>query len=237
MNGGKRVSRTTTVALAIGAACAAALPAHAVEQKASRQENIGVASGLAIGALAGGPIGAIVGAAAGAWLGDRYHRQEAVNDGLAADLAQGDIERARLRSSLFEARTRSDQLAHRLEQRTDLETQVSFRTGESALPAGAFERLKKLGSLVSTMPEMRVRVSGYADPRGTEDENSALSQQRADAVAAVFANEGLSGSRLVIEAHGESEATTVEGDLDGYALDRRVVVRIEKVGDEAVASN
>jgi outer membrane protein OmpA-like peptidoglycan-associated protein len=236
MNGGKRVSRTTAGALAVAATCAV-LPAHASEQKASRQENIGVASGLTLGALAGGPIGAIVGAAAGAWLGDRYHRQEAVNDGLAADLAQGDIERARLRSSLFEARTRSDQLAHRLEQRTDLETQVSFRTGESALPAGAFERLKKLGSLVSTMPEMRVRVSGYADPRGTEDENSALSQQRADAVAAVFANEGLSGSRLVIEAHGESEATTVEGDLDGYALDRRVVVRIEKVGDEAVASN
>src|SRR3981081_4837045 len=72
--------RNRSIALAVAAACVTALPVHAEgivtgRQPASKQENIGVVTGLAVGAAAGGPVGAIVGAAAGAWLGDRYHKQ------------------------------------------------------------------------------------------------------------------------------------------------------------------
>ena len=41
----------------------------------SKQSDIGVVTGLAVGAAAGGPFGAVIGAAAGALLGDRYHAQ------------------------------------------------------------------------------------------------------------------------------------------------------------------
>ncbi len=97
-----------------------------------------------------------------------------------------------------------------LEKRSELEAQVIFRTGDSALPTGALEQLSKLGALANTMPDMRVVVSGYADPRGTEDENSTLSKERADAVAAVLASTGIDASRLSVEAHGESEATSLK---------------------------
>ena len=102
-------------------------------------------------------------------------------------------------------------------------------------PVGAFEQLKKVGALANTMPEMRVRVSGFADPRGTDEANATLSKERADAVATVLAAQGVDASRLVIEAHGEAETTAAEGDLDGYALERRVVVRIEQPEASAVA--
>lgn len=234
--------RIAAIALAVAAACTAALPAQATDQAApkqasSKQERIGVGSGLAIGALAGGPFGAMIGAAAGAWLGDKYHRQDVENHTLEADLTRNSLERARLSASLSESQSRGEQLAQMLERRSNLETQVTFRTNDASLPVGAFEQLKKVGALASTMPEMRIRVSGYADPRGTDEANDTLSKERADAVAAVLAGQGIDASRLVVEAHGESETTAAEGDIDGYALERRVLVRIEQPEAGAVAAN
>ena len=56
----------------------------------SRQENIGVVTGIAVGALAAGPVGAVLGAAAGGWLGDRYHRGQETRAALSGDLAQSE---------------------------------------------------------------------------------------------------------------------------------------------------
>ncbi|MGH8300164.1 MAG: DUF456 family protein, partial [Steroidobacteraceae bacterium] len=72
--------RVGTVGITVAAMSLAALPASAApaagsaQPHASKQENIGVFTGLAVGAAAAGPIGAMVGMVAGAWLGDRYHR-------------------------------------------------------------------------------------------------------------------------------------------------------------------
>src|SRR6185312_7812403 len=82
--------RIGTVGITVAAMSLAAVPASAAtaaggQQAASKQENIGVFTGLAVGAAAGGPIGAMVGMVAGAWLGDRYHRQSVANHSLAAE--------------------------------------------------------------------------------------------------------------------------------------------------------
>jgi outer membrane protein OmpA-like peptidoglycan-associated protein len=230
--------RAAAIALAV-AACATGLPAQAAEQSSkqpsSKQESIGVASGLTVGALAGGPFGAVIGAATGAWLGGKYHKQKQENQALTADLAHDRAERARLSGILAQSQSHEEQLAKMLERRTELETQVIFRTKEATLPPGAFEQLEKMSELASTMPDMRIRVSGYADPRGTNEENDALSRERADAVAAVLAGQGIDASRLVVEAHGESEATAAKGDMDGYALERRVTIRLEQPAKDSVA--
>jgi OmpA-OmpF porin, OOP family len=97
--------------------------------------------------------------------------------------------------------------------------------------------LMKLGALVAALPDAKVRVSGYADPRGSVAVNEALSKRRADAVAAVLESAGVSPERMIVEAHGKSDAQAAEGDMDGYAFDRRVTVRIERTGPEAVARN
>jgi len=233
-------TRSAVIALAVAVACATALPAQAAElpsskQPSSKQEGIGVGSGLAIGALAGGPFGAVIGAATGAWLGGKYHKQKEENQALTADLAQGRAERSRLSGSLAQSQSHENQLTKMLERRTELETQVIFRTNEATLPPSAFEQLKKMSELASTMPDMSIRVSGYADPRGTEKENDTLSKERADSVAAVLAGQGIDASRVIVEAHGESEATAAEGDVDGYALERRVTIRLEQPAKDAVA--
>lgn len=242
------IKKLRTPALGVGLVVASILaaPVHAAKQEKpnpSREENIGVLSGLAVGAVAGGPIGAIVGAAAGAWLGDRYHKQAERNEALAASLGQVEMERSRLAGNLTELKgSFADVQANRgrlidtLDRTNSLTATVGFRTGDAQLSEDDAERLQKIGQLVSGLPGARVRVTGYADPRGSKEFNQALSERRAAAVAAVLTEAGISSHQIITEGMGEEASTSAEGDLDGYALERRVVVRIEHGGPEALAS-
>jgi outer membrane protein OmpA-like peptidoglycan-associated protein len=244
MNTFKSKLRAGALGLALVSTCVVTLPAHAQDgwpmgppgnttqkgKAASKQENIGVMTGLAVGAAAGGPIGAIVGAAAGAWVGDRYHKQEVAKKELATDLSQSQAKQTRLSQNVVE-------LDLALKNTDELQTDVSFRTNDDAIGAQSVPPLLKIGALAASMPEMKVRVSGYADPRGSEEVNDALSRRRAEAVAAVLEKAGLPKDRMIVEGHGKSESTAVDGDLDGYAFERKVTVRLEHGGSQEVARN
>ena len=81
-----------------------------------------------------------------------------------------------------------------------------------------------------------MHVAGYADPRGSDAYNDALSLRRAQEVAAVLTAAGLPATRISVESHGKSESQSEEGDLDGYALERRVTVRLQQPVPAQVAS-
>ena len=234
------------------AGAAAAWPAYACAEErneGSKQSDIGAVTGLAVGAAAGGPLGAVLGAAAGALLGDRYHRQAQARAALAADLDKSEAERERLTRSvtqldgtLAQAQTTHTQLeAQRTQldetvQHTDeLSFEVGFRTNDDSIPAARVPPLLKLGGLLASMPQARARIAGYADPRGSDAYNDELSLRRAQAVAAVLMSAGVPGERILIEAHGKTESTSAAGDLDAYALERRVTVRVELQGSGRVA--
>jgi len=257
--------RAPAVGLSIAMAVAAALPARAdepvikdkvdvvaakemaqspapVRKKASKQESIGVVTGLAVGAAAGGPIGAIVGAAAGGWLGDHYHKQEVAKQQLAQSLDKSEAERGQLEHSvaalndtLHDAQSERGKFEAALERGGELATAVSFRTDDATLSEESTQQLKKLAGFASGVPGIKVRVSGYADPRGSQDYNLALSKRRAEAVAAVFGDAGIPSDRLIVEARGAQDAKCAAGDMDGYALERRVSVRLEATHSGAVA--
>jgi outer membrane protein OmpA-like peptidoglycan-associated protein len=238
--------KTAAVAAAVATILAGTLPVQAQDEKvdsqsqqqpvrkASKQENIGVVTGIAVGAVAGGPVGAILGAAAGGWVGNRLHREQESRHTLAAELASTEAERTRLAQevstldgSLRAAQAESARMDGLVARAHDLATDVSFRTDDATLTPDCVARLQKLGGLAAGIPDVRIRVSGYADPRGTAEYNMTLSRQRAESVAEVLRKAGLSDQRLVVEAHGADESTSAPQDLDGYAFDRRVTVQLE----------
>jgi outer membrane protein OmpA-like peptidoglycan-associated protein len=240
--------RTLTSKLRLGAlglglsGCLTGLPAlagvagdaDAPEARPSRQQNIGFATGVTVGAVAAGPLGALVGAAAGAWLGDRYHRQQQSAATLSADLGKSEAQRAQLTAqvsqlddSLAQAHTRGAQLDATLQQADQIGLDVSFRTDDTQLTVQEIPPLLKLGALVASLPQARLRIAGYADPRGTVAYNELLSRRRAQSVAAMLTAAGVPEERISIEAHGKAEAAAADGDLDAYALERRVTVRVE----------
>jgi outer membrane protein OmpA-like peptidoglycan-associated protein len=60
--------------------------------------------------------------------------------------------------------------------------------------------------------------------------------RRARRVAEVLSAAGVPEERILVEAHGKVEAAAADGDLDAYALERRVTVRVELPTSAQVAS-
>jgi outer membrane protein OmpA-like peptidoglycan-associated protein len=238
--------RAAALAAAL-AGCVSALPARAGETteeraQASKQSNLGGVTGLALGAAAGGPVGAVFGAAAGVVLGDRYHRQSQSAAALKAELGESEAQRSRLQQSvaqldrsLAQSQARGQELDQALQHTDQLGLDVSFRTDDDSIALQQIPPLLKLGALALAVPRAQLRVAGYADPRGSDGYNNALSLRRAQAVAAVLATAGVPAERLVLEAHGKSEADCGDGDLDAYALERRDTVRLMLPGSDQVA--
>lgn len=235
--------RGPALGLTLGTALIVAVaPVQAAEPpKSSKPENIGVMSGLVIGAFAGGPIGAVVGAAGGALIGNSFHKKDVKNEELKVSLAKSEVEKQKLMADLAQTMAHGEKLSEELDNAVnkthDLEAAFAFRTNDASLSPDDVARLQKIGSLAGAIPEVKVRVAGFTDPRGSEKFNAALSKRRADSVAGVLEAAGIPADRIVIEAHGEHESTSTEGDLEGYAFERRVTVRIEQGSeDKAVAS-
>ena len=229
--------------LILALAAGLASPVWTAENNAApKEESIGVGSGLVAGALAGGPVGAIVGAAMGGWLGDKFHRErsaklefERQSEQARVDLAQAQLEADELLAMLEESNAdlgqlrsewRTAQVNYRNALQQALDTQIYFRTGESAFDEETGERLGRIAGLVAELADLTVVVEGHADARGAEDYNEQLSSARAQAVRDALVQAGVSPARIFWVAEGERHSTADEKDLDAMALDRRVNLSI-----------
>jgi outer membrane protein OmpA-like peptidoglycan-associated protein len=114
-----------------------------------------------------------------------------------------------------------------------LEGNVLFRTGSAEITPEIAHQIQVLAQAVAKSPTLKVRMDGYADPRGTEDANLKLSQARADAVRDLFLAAGIDENLLEVNAYGKSQS--VAADNDGYALERRVRLTLQALGGAAVA--
>ncbi len=108
-----------------------------------------------------------------------------------------------------------------------------FRTGSAEITPEIAHQVQVLAQAVAKSPALKVRVDGYADPRGTVDANLKLSEARANAVRDLFLAAGISENLLEVNAYGKSQS--VAADNDGYALERRVRLTLQAQGEAAVA--
>jgi outer membrane protein OmpA-like peptidoglycan-associated protein len=226
------------------------------------QEPIGFIAGGVIGGFAAGPVGAVIGAGIGTWLGKKVHRAgeaakaEAQVAALKSDKSQLQSETLALESAkqdLAETNraltARLDELSHSVEMaqtakddaaREDaakvldgLQGDVLFRTGSAEITPEMAHGIEVLAGAVAKSPALKVRVDGYADPRGTVDTNLKLSEQRANAVRDLFLAAGVTGEALEVNAYGKSQS--VAEDSDGYALERRVRLTLQALPPAPVA--
>jgi outer membrane protein OmpA-like peptidoglycan-associated protein len=224
---------------------------------ATPHEPIGFVTGGVIGAFAAGPVGAVIGAGLGTWLGNRVHRAgdatqaEASVAALQTDKAELLGEKSAVlneKNNLAETNrnltARLDDLTHEVEAAQTakedgselldgLEGNVLFRTGSAEITPEIAHQIQVLAQAVAKSPALKVRMDGYADPRGTEDANLKLSQARADAVRDLFLAAGINENLLEVNAYGKSQS--VAADNDGYALERRVRLTLQALGGAAVA--
>jgi len=199
-------------------------PTFAREGSGSTRGGAGFASGAIVGGAAGGPIGAIVGATVGAAMGEHSKKK-------SEQLARRKAESAELQTRM---EALNDSLTTIEGKAGEVGSTVQFRTGETGVRDSDKARLAKLGALVAGLPDVRVRVSGFADARGDEALNLSLSQQRAERVARELEKAGVPTERLTVEAMGERFAST-DAVADDQAFERCVEIRLES--GQALASN
>jgi outer membrane protein OmpA-like peptidoglycan-associated protein len=224
---------------------------------ATPHEPVGFVTGAVIGAFAAGPVGAFVGAGLGTWLGNRVHRAsdatkaEATVAALQTDKAELQTEKSVLVSEKNELSETNRNLSSRLDDLTrkvetaqntkadgsevldGLTGDILFRTGSAEITPEIAHQVQVLAQAVAKSPALKVRVDGYADPRGTVDANQKLSEARAAAVRDLFLAAGISDAVLEVNAYGQSQS--VADDADGYALERRVRLTLQAQGGAAVA--
>jgi outer membrane protein OmpA-like peptidoglycan-associated protein len=114
-----------------------------------------------------------------------------------------------------------------------LQGDVLFRTGSAEITPEMAHGIEVLAGAVAKSPALKVRVDGYADPRGTVDTNLKLSEERANAVRDLFLAAGVTGEALEVNAYGKSQS--VAEDSDGYALERRVRLTLQALAPAPVA--
>lgn len=190
----------------------------------SKRGAAGFTGGALIGAAAGGPVGLVVGAAIGSKMGERSHAKSQA-------LAERKAEAALLASEVGTLSNSLDSLSVKAGQ---VGSTVQFRTGQTSVRDSDRARIARLGALVAGLPDVRVRVSGFADARGDEALNLKLSQERAATVADELEKAGVPKERLIVEAMGERFAST-DAASDDQAFERCVEIRLEK--GAALASN
>jgi outer membrane protein OmpA-like peptidoglycan-associated protein len=213
----------------------------ALATNASKEENVGVGSGAVIGAIAGGPVGLILGAALGGKLGDSMHQKNESIAALTGSLEDSRDHVAKLNTDLDSIGTELQRLQQiaRPEAvgllRAGIAMDLLFRTDEYALADTTGARLAELAGMLSTMPDIRIQLDGFADERGGEDYNLVLSQKRVEFVREQLVAAGINPSRIAIAAHGESPAQ--DAAPDSLALERRVNMTVFIDGSQSFASN
>ncbi len=217
------VASVLAISLAVNPASAGTSGSHG-DKGAAKRGMAGFTGGAIIGAAAGGPLGMVVGAVIGGKMGERSHeKSQAIAERKAeAALLAGEVDS--LTSSLDSLSGKAGQVG----------STVQFRTNETTVRDSDRARIARLGTLVAGLPDVRVRVSGFADARGDEELNLKLSQERAASVAQELEKAGVPKERLIIEAMGERFAST-EAAADDQAFERCVEIRLEK--GTALASN
>ena len=248
----KRSIITLAALAALGAASALApAPALAGERPAeSRATDIGIALGGIVGAVVAGPPGAIAGMALGGLTVDhelkaRDNRRLAEEGvALAAERDRLVTERARLQAhagGLERSLERERRLAA---SRPDtaaladgLEFSVGFRSNSAEPPEQAAGSLDALALLIAAVPSLEVRLDGYADPRGDQLHNMSLSAARAAAIRDQLVAAGIPESRIRMAGHGApaTDGEALAADPDGWALQRRVDIRLERNDERVVA--
>lgn len=174
------------------------------------------------GTVAAGPIGFIAGALGGAFLADQSRRAN-----------QAEI-------TLKEADKAQEQLQHALQQKEDdlnrleelaaqrMTFQVLFATGTDTLNELDKQRIKALAEHLHSNPELTVSLDGHADPRGTDEYNNVLSQERAKAIKDALEKLGVASERIRYSGHGNRYSTAGKGNEEAYQLERRVDITIEQ---------
>ncbi len=101
-----------------------------------------------------------------------------------------------------------------------------FERGRSKISSESFEELDKLVDWLNERPNMVIQLEGHTDFEGNANANTALSQERVDAVKEYVVSKGVKKTRVLTKAFGGAQPLTLERTDEAKQKNRRVEVRV-----------
>lgn len=101
---------------------------------------------------------------------------------------------------------------------------VLFDFDRATLRQEEAARLAELAAMLKQNPDYKVELEGYADPRGTDAYNVALSRRRVEAVRQALIEAGVPETAIVTGAYGEMTLKCTDETEACWQTDRRVEV-------------
>ena len=101
---------------------------------------------------------------------------------------------------------------------------ILFDFDKSIIKPKAFPLLNTLSVIMKENPNMRVKVHGHTDNRGSQEYNLGLSMRRANAVAAYLVKRGVSKQQLEISGFGFKKPIAKNTTGYGRSKNRRVEI-------------
>jgi peptidoglycan-associated lipoprotein len=98
---------------------------------------------------------------------------------------------------------------------------VFYELDKSGLSSEDRKLVESHAQYLRTHPEVKVRVEGNADERGSKEYNLALGQRRAETVSKVMALMGVSDQRVEAVSYGEEKPKAQGHDEQSWSQNRR----------------
>jgi len=119
-----------------------------------------------------------------------------------------------------------DELPKEVQAFTGVIQGIVFAANKATIRPESFAKLDEAVKVLTDYPALRLEISGHTDTSGDVARNTALSQQRADAVMAYFVGKGLAAERLSAVGKGSSEPIGDNATREGRAKNRRIEFKI-----------
>jgi peptidoglycan-associated lipoprotein len=119
--------------------------------------------------------------------------------------------------------------------RADLGAMINFDYDKSDVRQADQANLDRKAAILAANSGVRLRISGHADERGSDEYNLALGNRRAAAAKRYLASKGVDESRLEVVSYGEERPLDPGHTEDAWAKNRRDEFEITAGGDQLVA--
>jgi peptidoglycan-associated lipoprotein len=117
----------------------------------------------------------------------------------------------------------------------DLAAVINFDYDQATVRSADQATLDRKAAVLVANPNVKLRISGHADERGSDEYNLALGNRRAAAAKRYLQNKGVDASRLEVISFGEERPANPGSDENAYAQNRRDEFEVTAGGDNLTA--
>ena len=237
----------TGAALCVVATCSAAQAASTQHTDSTKEVETthtayGFGGGLLAGAALGGPVGAIIGATLGVLMveehNDDTHIVALQHDLVLAQHSISTKEEALIALAAVQEQQYSaiQPVSYNTNINTtsvpdfpEMKSHIQFVSGMTDIAPSYFEQLDLLANVLKDNQKLQVSVTGFADLRGTSEDNLLLSAARTEAVKGYLLNAQVPLQQIMTFSLGESQAQQTSKWDEALFFDRRVTLHISPI--------